>query len=1221
MLSFVCHAPFLKIIARAVMRLLFFVPVVGMAQSIVYTVPKAPWEANLGTHRVVVKVAQPAVAVQAHLGWRRRDTHPERHGIIVTELAKGLRIKDVALVKVDAESGDVIFRPETAGEYAIYFLPGDPGHGSFPSAKYLPPEDTVSAEWKSAAGIASEAWKSLPMAPVERWEARTEHDRFTEMEIIATAAECEGWLSKNGAVPFHVFPETREHPVRMFDHVPEIWLSRRQAPEFSARPNEYYVFQLGIWAAHQELANVSLHFSDLAAATGTARIPASALRCFQVGGVDSNGNAFTARIDVSKGNVLPLWCGLDVPGGAAPGEYAGFVEIQAEGTPLVRVPLKISIGGAPLPDRGDSDPAKHTKLRWLDSKIAEDDEPTKPFTPLKVEGRTIRCLGRALTLGDDGLPARITSYFAGGVTKLSEHGRETLAAPMRFIAEGAGGVVIPMRAEGFRFGKTDAGVVEWTSKLIADDFSVNIAGRMEFDGQVELRCALTATRPVSFRDFRLEVPRTVDTTKYSMGLGQYGGLRPEKLDWKWDVAKKDQDAIWMGDVNAGLRIQLRAENYVRPMVNIHYIHQPLSDPPSWDNSGKGGIAFAAPVSSEPLLLKAYSGERTMGPGQTLHFDCDLSITPFKLLNTEAQWRERYYQTSDMASLEKVREAGANIVNVHQGNALNPYINYPFLTADKLRDYTESAHALGLRVKYYYTVRELTNWTPELFAMRSFGSELLAPGKGGGHAWCEEHLGGNYWGAWYEPGVNDASVLTATMSRWHNVYLEGLRWLVENTGCDGLYLDDISYDRTVMKRARKILDQYDPRGGLIDLHSWNEIHDGRAGHASCALIFMDSLPYVDRMWFGEGHPYDGPAEQTLVGTSGVPFGLMGEMLQGGGNPWLGLTFGMTGRQGWGGNPKPVWKLWDDFGVSGSEFIGWWDPESPVKTDVAEVRATVWKKAGRTLIALGNFGEKPVHVRLSIDWKALGLHAEKASLHGPEMPGFQPEMQFEPNAEIAIAPKRGFAFVLDETPRTSPKGTAREVVLSSEKLALEERFAPPLGAEWKVVDSQRGAGVKPDKEGLVFLVRANCHAWAERALPNGVTAIVAQIRQDASDDGQQWGPGLAVAWPGGHILKVNRRRDGRFGVSENGVEHLAGQGDIEAPVVLGIYLDKDAIRVVASGEGAFEQDKELGRFPRSEFPGAPSIVRVGKMSNSGKAEDFSTPGEMGWSRCDWLRVYRE
>jgi hypothetical protein len=362
---------------------------------------------------------------------------------------------------------------------------------------------------------------------------------------------------------------------------------------------------------------------------------------------------------------------------------------------------------------------------------------------------------------------------------------------------------------------------------------------MEFDGHVELRCALTTTKAVEVRDIRLEIPRTADTTKYAIGLGLYGGLAPQTLNWQWDV-RKHQDALWLGDVNAGLRVQLRAENYVRPMVNIHYPRQPLHDPPSWSGGGHGGIKL-----DETALVTAWAGARSLQPGQPLHFDCDLSITPFKPLNTAAQWSDRYYHVNGVpAAPDQVRAMGANVVNIHQGNALNPYINYPFLTADKLRDYTGRAHAAGLRVKYYYTVRELTNWTPELFAMRAFGDELLAPGQGGGHAWCEEHLGGDYWGAWYEPGVNDASILTTTMSRLHNFYLEGLRRLMDGTGCDGIYLDDISYDRTVMKRARKLLDT-DARGGLIDLHSWNELN-GRAGFASCALVFMDSFSFLDRL---------------------------------------------------------------------------------------------------------------------------------------------------------------------------------------------------------------------------------------------------------------------------------------------------------------------------------------------------------------------------------------
>jgi hypothetical protein len=1177
------------------------------AQSIRYEVAEKKWDANLGTHRAVARVDAAADAARAHLEWRRRDPAPEKKAVVVVDARNGQRIENVIASRVGAESGDVTFQPVSgAGEYFIYFLPGNPGGGSFPSAKYLAPQDTAAADWKAKA--------AAPVAaqPV-RWEARTEHDRFNEMEIIATAAEREAWRKAHPG-EFAVFPETRERAVRMFDHVPELWLKRAAAPEFAAQPNEFFVFQLGVWAAGSELRDVRVTFSELRG--DGASIPENALRCLQTGGVNWDGKPLTRRLDIPAGNVLPLWCALDLGADAKPGRYTGTAEVRADGQPPQRVAVVFTIAGPALADRGDGDPARLSKLRWLDSTIAQNDEPTKGYTPLRVEGRTIHLLGRALTLGEDGLPAKITTFFNSGVTKIVPEGREVLAAPMRFIVELADGKMVPLRAADFRFTKQNAGVVEWTSTQRGEDVTLAVSGRLEFDGQVEMRCALGAEKATEVRDVRLEIPRTADTAKYAIGLGLYGGLAPAAIDWKWDV-KKHQDALWLGAVNAGLRVQLRAENYARPMVNIHYPRQPLNDPASWSGGGKGGIKVAA--ADKAVLFTANSGARSLKPGEPLRFDFDLSITPFHPLNTEAQWRDRYYHVGGMpAPPEKVRESGANIVNIHQGNALNPYINYPFLTAAKLGEYATRAHAAGLRVKYYYTVRELTNWTSELFALRAFGDELLAPGKGGGHAWCEEHLGGNYWGAWYEPGVNDASILTATMSRFHNFYIEGLRWLMDNAGCDGIYLDDISYDRTVMKRARRLLDT-DPRGGLIDLHSWNELN-GRAGFASCALVFMDSFPFIDRVWFGEGHHYDGPPEQTLVAISGIPFGLMGEMLEGGGNPWLGLTFGMTGRLGWGGNPQPVWKLWDEFGVQDAEFIGWWDDANPVKADAPAVKATVWKRGGRTLVALGNFGDKPALTQLAIDWIALGLDPAKASLYAPAVQNFQPAALFRPGGKIALAPKRGLVLWVDETLRETP-GAADTLALEKRRVLFEDRFNPKAAGGWTLTASAKAQPLKFDGEGQVFLAPANAHAWTARPLPAGTRVVAAQIRQDAGDGAQQWGPGLAVTWPGGQFVKVNRRDDGRFGVSINGQEKLGGQCDRDLPVTLAVVIDAKSVRIVATGEGAFQQEQEIASAPRKDFFGDPTEVRIGKMPNSLKPADHGDPGALGWSRCDWLRVFGE
>ena len=164
-------------------------------------------------------------------------------------------------------------------------------------------------------------------------------------------------------------------------------------------------------------------------------------------------------------------------------------------------------------------------------------------------------------------------------------------------------------------------------------------------------------------------------------------------------------------------------------------------------------------------------------------------------------------------------------------------------------------------------------------------------------------------------------------------------------------------------------------------------------------------------------------------------------------------------------------------------------------------------------------------------------------------------------------------------------------------------------------------KFDGEGVVFLAPANVHAWLERALPAEATAVAAQIRQDAGDEGQSWGPGVALVWPGGRSVKVNRRKDGRFSIAALGREELAGMCDRELPVTLVIVLGKDRVRVLASGEGTYQQDQQLAEFPRASFPGAPALLRVGKIPNSGNPDDHGDAGEMGWSRADWVRVYRE
>ena len=120
-------------------------------------------------------------------------------------------------------------------------------------------------------------------------------------------------------------------------------------------------------------------------------------------------------------------------------------------------------------------------------------------------------------------------------------------------------------------------------------------------------------------------------------------------------------------------------------------------------------------------------------------------------------------------------------------------------------------------------------------------------------------------------------------------------------------------------------------GIIDLHSANQFND-KDGFNNSANLYMEHFPYLNRLWFGEYFDYEkNKPDFFLTEVSGIPFGLMGEMLQNDGNPWRGMIFGMTNRLGWSdkSNPTHLWKAWDNFGIKGSKMIGYWVDNNPVK----------------------------------------------------------------------------------------------------------------------------------------------------------------------------------------------------------------------------------------------------------------------------------------------------
>jgi hypothetical protein len=432
-------------------------------------------------------------------------------------------------------------------------------------------------------------------------------------------------------------------------------------------------------------------------------------------------------------------------------------------------------------------------------------------------------------------------------------------------------------------------------------------------------------------------------------------------------------------------------------------------------------------------VQFYSGPRRIEPDRELLFRFALLATPVKPLNpAHWNWREFY----NLSPVEEVVASGANIIS---GD--NRFQNYPFDAPDYMKSYIDKARQHGIKVKLYYTVRELSTHAAEFWALRSFGDEVLRRGPGfrlsdqfvsqsadkgdntRGHAWLCEHLFTDYVPGWVHPypdGASvevDPSIATRGLSRWHNYYLESVGWLIKDWGMGGVYLDGIGYDREIMKRLRAVMDRARP-GCIIDFHSGSHFLT-TYGLNSILNQYIEHLPYIDSLWLGEGFDYDETPEYWLIEICGIPFGLYGEMI-GEANAWRGMVYGMSNRLPvGGGNVRLLWKVWDEFGIQDARMLGYWNKSCPVKTGRNDILATAYVKPGKTLIALASWAKEKedVPVCLRIEWQTLKIDRQKAVLRAPSIPGVQEARIFQPDDKIPVPHGRGWLLVLEEKPQRS------------------------------------------------------------------------------------------------------------------------------------------------------------------------------------------------------------
>ena len=307
-----------------IFKTLFFISVIAClslncagqkTESIHYSVPNTPWEdevkdnnrqkalpdvqptapnhLSLGNHRALIRLTEGGAVAHLDLEWRRHDKEVDKPRFIIINKQTQDTVKNIYRVEVNNEHCEILFGPAEEGEYYFYYLPFEKqgGWGGY-HKDYLARESLPDKGWLRENDVDNKNLHDFIEAKCIELQARTEFDSFYPMEVIATEKEKEALIASNSDSEFLLFPEDRKYPIRMLDNIPQRWVLKPITEKLKgvACKNEYYAFQIGLWAL-TDIEDVKVEFAPLTGNKFT--LPASAMTCFNTGGIDPSGKSFT----------------------------------------------------------------------------------------------------------------------------------------------------------------------------------------------------------------------------------------------------------------------------------------------------------------------------------------------------------------------------------------------------------------------------------------------------------------------------------------------------------------------------------------------------------------------------------------------------------------------------------------------------------------------------------------------------------------------------------------------------------------------------------------------------------------------------------------------------------------------------------------------------------------------------------------------------------------
>ena len=604
-----------------------------------------------------------------------------------------------------------------------------------------------------------------------------------------------------------------------------------------------------------------------------------------------------------------------------------------------------------------------------------------PFIPLRISTSGLEhkteVIGRSYTFGADGMLSSITA-----------EGKELLAAPMRLVLKEDGAYANfdenypENESESFIQSRSDEKAVICGCKQ-SDRFIIDFCNTIEYDGNIDINLKLMPRgltvaqvfgvgqiKPLQFilDNLWLEIPLKKEAfTLYHMHTNgsmyfsdgtvkeqdtmSMSGLLPEK-----DFSLSFKPLLWLGNEEYGLgwyaenNRNWQNESEEKAIEILHTDEQVVlrirlldSHPYQWDGNPEKGYTLFDPISFhfgfQATPVKPFPKNPYFQ--NTLHIDCGKKI--------KGNYMDFFASEN---RFDRLKEKGVTTLILHEKwNKSQNWFELSEYTAKQLTYIVDECHKRGIKVLPYFGY--------EISAMAPVWSELSEKCIAKPEA---NKFGGGWWRVPFQ-----RDYIACYKSDYAEYFVKGITKLMDDFNIDGVYLDSItnphyccntehgcgwynkdgvlcgSYPiKSIRKTLKNLYTEVHKRGGQLNVHSHG-------------VVNFAALPFIDQSWYGEniqskfmqGCLDDVDLDYFRAEYIGRNMGVPVEFIAYENRPLWNFENALSCSILHGILPRPndinypldlmsgVWKIIDNFPVSISEWMPYWENNATATSDKVKI----------------------------------------------------------------------------------------------------------------------------------------------------------------------------------------------------------------------------------------------------------------------------------------------